>query len=447
MSRPRLTRLLTLALFVTAIVPASAVAAWTPPARVSTSGQDASAPRMAENGAGKAVLIWQRSDGANDRIQVRARAASGSLGPIRTVSAPGRDAAAPQVAIDGEGDAVLTWLRFDGTNWRAQGRARSAGGVLSPVETLSAAGQDARHPEVGMDEQGDTVFTWTRYDGSDWRIQARARSAAAHLGQSRTISAAGEDAYHPEVAVAAAGRAVIAWDRFDGSAAGCCQRIQALTRSAEGSLARCGRSRRRIPMTPPLGHRSPLSRRAAQCSPGGDPPSRSEEIRGRTGDRAVRSGRPQPRPDPLARRAVRLSSPEVAADGSGGAIFTWQRTERSVSPAQIESRTRSAAGDLGPVQALTPPDSETYAAAPQVGVDGSGDSVFTWDTESIFGEDLAVEARTRAPAGDLGAIQTLSRPGRSTLNPQVAVDHAGQALATWQADGGAHTVIQVASGP
>src|SRR5712691_6980601 len=55
----------------------------------------------------------------------------------------GLNADSPQVAVDPDGDAVFTWVRFDGTDYRIQARARSAAGTLSPVQTLSAAGQDA----------------------------------------------------------------------------------------------------------------------------------------------------------------------------------------------------------------------------------------------------------------------------------------------------------------
>jgi hypothetical protein len=56
------------------------------------------------------------------------------------LSASGQDASSPQVAVDGEGNAVFTWLRFDGTNFRVQAQARSAAGTLSAVQNISPAG-------------------------------------------------------------------------------------------------------------------------------------------------------------------------------------------------------------------------------------------------------------------------------------------------------------------
>lgn len=79
------------------------------------------------------------------------------------------------MAVDADGDAVFLWKRFDGTNVRVQARARSADGTLSAVENLSAAGQDVfRGHEIAVDVDGDAVATWRRFDGTNWRIQAAA---------------------------------------------------------------------------------------------------------------------------------------------------------------------------------------------------------------------------------------------------------------------------------
>jgi hypothetical protein len=83
-----------------------------------------------------------------------------------------------RVAVDPDGDAVFTWVRSDGTNDRVETRTLSATGTLSAVQTLSSAGQDASDPQVAVDADGDAFVTWTRFDGANFRIEARTRSAA-----------------------------------------------------------------------------------------------------------------------------------------------------------------------------------------------------------------------------------------------------------------------------
>lgn len=54
------------------MVPTLAGAEWTTPVNLSAAGQSASAPQVAVDAVGDAVVTWQRSDGANQRIQASA---------------------------------------------------------------------------------------------------------------------------------------------------------------------------------------------------------------------------------------------------------------------------------------------------------------------------------------------------------------------------------------
>jgi hypothetical protein len=192
---------------------------------LSPSGQDATAPQLGVDSTDNAVFTWTRFDGAKDRVQARARSAAGTLGAVQTLSASGQNADAPQVAVDQSGNAVFAWQRFDGTTQcggapgcrRIQTQSRAATGSLSAVQTLSAAGQSASEPQVGIDSIDRSVFTWTRFDGTNMRIQARARSAAGTLSIVQTLSATGEDAVASQVAMSVNGDPVATWQRFDGT--------------------------------------------------------------------------------------------------------------------------------------------------------------------------------------------------------------------------------------
>jgi len=93
---------------------------------------------------------------------------------LLTLSDAGQSALFPQLAVTPVGDAVLTWYRSDGANNRVQARTHSAAGVLGATSTLSAAGQPAFAPKVGVDANGAAIVTWQRSDGSDSRIQLAA---------------------------------------------------------------------------------------------------------------------------------------------------------------------------------------------------------------------------------------------------------------------------------
>src|SRR5262245_40920934 len=134
---------------------ALAGADWSAPVNLSEAGQDADQHQVAIDADGDAVFTWVRFDGSRFRVQAQARAADGTLSSVKALSSGGQDAYAPQVAVGADGDAVFTWQRSDGTDIRVQARARAADGTLSSVQTLSDAGQDASEPQVGIDTDGD----------------------------------------------------------------------------------------------------------------------------------------------------------------------------------------------------------------------------------------------------------------------------------------------------
>ena len=219
-------------------VSSSAGTTWQPLGPLSTGAGPVNQPQVAVDAGGNSVFVWQRWDTTTDcsgapclRIQTRSRSAAGVLGPIQTLSAAGRHSYLPQVAVDANGNAVFVWQRSDGTNLRIQTRARSAAGTLSGTQTISAAGQSAEYPQLAVDASGNAVFVWERWDGASERIQARTRWANATLGSTQTLSATAQDAMFPQVAVDPSGHAVLAWEISDGGP----ERIQARTRSADGT--------------------------------------------------------------------------------------------------------------------------------------------------------------------------------------------------------------------
>ncbi len=201
--------------------------------QVSPQGQDAEFPELAVDNAGDAVYAWQVSSGGTGWIQARTRTAAGSLSAPQDLFSPlAQGFFQHQVAVDADGDAVFAWLAFDGTDFSVKARALSTSGVLAAIQTVSPAGQDGSAPQLAVDATGDAVFTWVVQDQLVDRVQARARTATGLLSPVQTLSDAGRDADLPQVGVDRDGDAVIAWLRSDGTN----ERTQALTRSSAGTL-------------------------------------------------------------------------------------------------------------------------------------------------------------------------------------------------------------------
>jgi hypothetical protein len=190
---------------------------------VSPAGEIGSHPQVATDDTGDSVITWVHEDGVdgdNDIVQARTLTVNGSLGPIVDLSAAGGRAFAPQVASDADGDTIFTWLRFDGRRDRVQGRTMNSAGALQATFNLTVSGPSARDPQVDTDTDGDSVFTWERFEGGNDRVQARTRSAAGVLGAITNLSAVGPpggDAFAPQVASADSGASAFTWLRFDGT--------------------------------------------------------------------------------------------------------------------------------------------------------------------------------------------------------------------------------------
>jgi hypothetical protein len=294
----------------------SAAGVWSAVQTVSPAGVEAGWPAIAIDSTGRALIVWQGHDGTNVRIQARARTAAGVLGAVQTLSPAGQDGWAPDVAIDTNSRAIVTWYRFDGSRYRVQARTRSAGGTLGPVETLSPESTSAQNPRVAIAPDRTAIFTWAASNASI-QVQAVARAATGELSEVQTLSPPGQHAQHARVAVDAAGNAVFVWSRPDGTD----QRVQLRARSAAGVL-------------------SPVQT--------------------------------------LSAAGTDAWNPEVAVDADGNAIVVWERVIDTVDPwaGRVQARSRSAAGTLDTVRTLAA--SAESGMGPVVAANPDGDVIFGW---------------------------------------------------------------------
>ncbi len=257
-------------------------------------------------------------------MPVASTPASAAFDGPTDVSQTEPEAFTPQIAMEPDGDALIVWQGNDGTKRRIRARRRSAAGGFGGIQTVSAAGQDADSPQVAVGADGDALIVWRRFDGLHSRVQARTRSAAGTLGPVRTLSAAERQASHARVAMDADGDGLVVWQIVNGGAPFANWHVQASTVSAAGQFAR-----------------------AKNLSPTGQ----------------------------------KVDKPQVALDASGGAVVAWYRLDTP--RYQIEARTRSPAGALGPIQILSA--SDLYSTDPKVAVDPDGNALVVWSA-SFMGE-------------------------------------------------------------
>lgn len=413
------------------IIPPSALAEFGPPKTISPAGQDAVRAQIAMAADRKALVVWRASSsGGNATIRVRGIRPDGTLGAIQTISAPGEKVDFPQIAMNGDGAAVIVWERTndDGTHVVVQARSRSANGMLGPIVNLTA-GHKSFSPRAAIAADGSAIVVWQRREGAHDFVQAASRTGFGTFGPSEDISTAGHSGFSPRVAMNRRGDTIVVWQANTGAAT----LIQARARSAGAAF----------------GATQDLS---TPGSNGGDQPAVAIASDGSATAAWVRySGTvfmiqaasrtgltPFGSATTLTSHGESASGPQVAVNAGGKAVVAWFRLSGGQ---QIRASIRPT---NGAVFALPQTLAETTSSLPQVAINGDGIVLVAWQrTEKTTSR---IEQRTTNAKGGLNAVRVLSRGGQSAHNPQMAM-RGDTAIIVWQRpDADGVTRLQISEG-
>ena len=180
---------------------------------VSTKGRRAGGPRIASDARGNAIVAWQQKQ-ATLRIKARRISAKGALGHVQTLSSAKRKSEGLAIASSSRGKAIVAWSQTDGKNWRIRARQISASGRLGSVKTISAPGHDAGLTEVASDARGNATVVWSQFGANDSgrSIKAQRVSATGTVRRGLTLSPARDGGLQAQVASDARGDTIVVWD-------------------------------------------------------------------------------------------------------------------------------------------------------------------------------------------------------------------------------------------
>lgn len=148
---------------------------WTaPPAQLSastTAGEHADLPNVALSSGGDMAAVWLDESGAGTSLDASINDGSGfsapqGLGPADPWSADTADQ--PQVAEDGNGDAMAVWI--DGGDLMSAFNAGTSPGFAGAL-TIDSSAEDSE-PHVVMNPAGDALAVWAEHDVSNntWSV-------------------------------------------------------------------------------------------------------------------------------------------------------------------------------------------------------------------------------------------------------------------------------------
>ncbi len=149
---------------------------WSVPADLSSAVNQGFLASIAVDGSGRFVVTWGHLTGGFEIIQASTSTDGMVWVPANTnLSLAGQNAFSNQVAADPSGRFVAVWNRSDGANPRIQASTSTNGTdwvpMLMPIN-LSSAGQNTDNPQIIADASGRFVAVWRRVDAGSRTIQA-----------------------------------------------------------------------------------------------------------------------------------------------------------------------------------------------------------------------------------------------------------------------------------
>ncbi len=419
---------------------------WTHPSslsdNISPDGQNAYTPQVAMDDNGNAVIVWRQFDGSNNRQIFKSEYRSGTWTHPSSlsdnISPDGQDASIPQVAMDDNGNAIIVWSQSDGSNYQIFKSEYRSGTWTHPsslTDNISPDGQDASTPQVAMDDNGNAVIVWYQSDGSNYQIfksEYRSGSWTHPASLSDNISPDGQNASLPQVAMDDNGNAIIVWSQYDGSNY---QIFKSEYRSGTWT------------------HPASLS---DNISPDGQNASLPQVAMDDNGNAIIvwyqsdgsnsqifkseyRSGawtHPASLSDNISPDGQDAYAQQVAMDDNGNAIIVWRQSDGSNSQifkSEYRSGTWTHPASLSD---NISPDGQ-YASLPRVAMDDNGNAVVVWyQSDGSNSQIFKSEYRAGSWAHPASLTDNISPDGQNASVPQVAMDDNGNAVIVWsQSDG------------
>jgi hypothetical protein len=134
--------------------------------------------KIAMDNDGNAIAVWSQSDGTVFNIYANTYDSGTGWGTAKTLENDPYDAYAPEIAIDGMGRAIAVWQQSDGKAIRAWAKQYYVGDWETGKTNIESKTRDCLGPQIAINENGDAVVVWatfpsltiwsSRYTSASW---------------------------------------------------------------------------------------------------------------------------------------------------------------------------------------------------------------------------------------------------------------------------------------
>jgi hypothetical protein len=456
-------------------------------------------PKIVSDDAGGAIVTWGDRRLATLDVYAQRVSASGTVlwnaNGVPLCEATG-DQFSPEIAADGAGGAIVTWYDRRSGPLRVYAQRVDAGGTVQWTNDgipLCTGTGDQQHPTITSDDAGGAIVTWEDYrDDTEYDIVAQRVSSSGVVLWSADgvpVCAATASQHNPQITADGVGGAVVAWeDGRGGSVYIGVQRVSAsgvvqwtndgvrlctaagnqtwpkiVADGTGGAIvewqdARSGHFNLYAQRVDGSGTVLWTATGAPLCTAPGDQGWPAMDSDGAGGAIVTwqdnRSGTPNPdiyaqrvnasgrvlwTCDGLAlcRNAALQAVPEIASDGSGGAIIVWMDERNSASTCQLYAQRAHPGNCDSPSwpdngsEVSTAPYGQRY---PQIIADGSGGAIMTWQDNRTTADWDLYGQRMDASGCALWALggAAISTALHDQSFQQLTADGSGGAIVTWE---------------
>lgn len=386
---------------------------------------DAFEPRIAIDANGNAIAVWQQSDGARISIWANRYTAGAGWGVAELIETNDvQDAFDPRLGIDDAGNAIALWLQSDGVRpdlWANRYVAGVGWGAAVLLETDDSS--DAVDHAIAVGADGDAAAVWVQSDGVFPSVWVNHYAAATGWGGAQRIDVANlGESRQPGIAIDANGNAIAVWAQSDGARFN----VHANSYPAGGGWGAAG-------LIESDDEGSAESPQIAFDTDGNAIALwlQSDGTRPNLWSNRFSAGASWGVAEKIEFNDLGdARQHQLAIDAHGNAIALWAHSDGTRFSIWAN---RFDGADWGAAELIETDDTDD-AEFPQLVFDSGGDAIAVWFQYDAIGPSIWANRNRNGSWGTAVLVETDDAGG--ALDPRIAIDRTGNAIAVWaQSDG------------
>jgi hypothetical protein len=402
---------------------------WQAPVPVETSTENTSGPRIAFDGQGNAFASWVQAGNINPRLNpmVNRYVPGEGWGTPNLLELDDVNSTnTPSLAVDPAGHALVAWDQEApqyALAWTSSYSPDNGWRTPERIDIDSPMRGRAFSPQVAYDRDGNALAVWPQSDSQRLELWASRYTAGQGWGAPQRIDTDIGEVFYPQIAFDRQGNALVVWEQSDGARDNAWA-IHYSPLEGWGTAQKIEAEDSALTSSPQIAFEPNGNAMAvwAQIEAGG----------ARVWANRYAAGTGWGTPTKVQQDAVtKVTDVHFAFDAHGDALAVWRQADATIFSAW-SSRYTAADGWNTP-QPIESVDKNVSATG--VGLDANGNGLAVWLQADGTRTDLWANRYSAGTGWGTPHLLETANAGNA-IEPQIAVDSNGNAMAVWsQYDG------------